>query len=192
MVSFDWLENNKMLGLLYLEERLDKSDLTGRILDNLNDGIENDDVLKNHFDYCKRNKLQECLPFALCEIVNEKRDDDVRNISLDYLSELNEIRKIEEILPKVQDKFKWFVVESLLNHESEYAHNYLKDILKNGSNEDQIKASTYLIKLNDLNGLKYYVEWVKKWKKVPETLLERLQDSSSIESKFDWINTLSY
>ena len=61
-----------MEGIKYLEERLSKIEITDRILRNLRAGIESNDVLKNHIDYCMRNRIKEVLPFALNEIAKAR------------------------------------------------------------------------------------------------------------------------
>jgi hypothetical protein len=71
-------------------------------------------------------------------------------------------------LPNIKDEFKWKVVEQLIKRNSEHSHKFLLEILANGNEEDQLKAATYLIQIQDLEGLKYYVEWTKKHKQFAE------------------------
>jgi predicted NACHT family NTPase len=169
MLSFDWVEENQMLGIEYLEERLNKADITARILENLREGIQNNDVLKNHIDYCSRNSLKEGLSFALHEITNTDRDNQVRSVALDTVCEISEtLSDLEQILPKITDDFKWNVVEQLIKHSSKYSHKFLLEILASGNEQEQLKAAKYLIVLQDIEGLKHYVGWIKKHKQVPE------------------------
>jgi predicted NACHT family NTPase len=179
MLSFDWIDGHQMAGIDYLEEKLNKADMTERILKNLNDGIQIDDVLENHFDYCRRNQLKECLPFALRELSNTNRSNDARKSALDAICEISQtMADLEQILPKISDDFKWDVIEQLMKHNSEYVHKFLQVILESGPEQEKLKAAELLIALKDLNGLEYYVEWVKQNKKISVNLLEK----SPIES----------
>jgi len=169
MLSFDWVEENQMLGIEYLEERLKKVDITARILENLEKSIQNNDVLKNHIDYCKRNDVKEGLQFALHEITNTDRDIQVRSVALDTVCEISEtLSDLEQILPKITDDFKWNVVEQLVKRNSKYCHKFLLEIFAGGNEQEQMKAAKYLISLQNMEGLKYYVEWIKRNKRVPE------------------------
>ena len=174
MLSFDWVEENRMLGIGYLEKRLDKVDLATRILENLQEGIENNDVLKNHIDYCKRNIVKEVLPLALREINNADRRIEVRHIALETVCELSEsLSNLEQILPKITDDLKWDVVEQLVKRNGKFVHKFLQEILSSGNEQEQLKAAEYLIKLQDLKSLGYYVEWAKRHKQLPDRSFER-------------------
>jgi hypothetical protein len=179
MLSFDWIDGHEMAGIGYLEEKLNKADITERILKNLGDGIQIDDVLVNHFDYCKRNKIKECLPFALRELSNTNRSHDARISALEAICKISQtMTDLEQILPKISDDFKWDIIEQLVKQNSEHVHTFLQVILESGPEQEKLKAAEFLIALKDLNGLEYYVEWVKQNKKISVNLLER----SPIES----------
>jgi hypothetical protein len=184
LLSFDWLDKGSdRVRIQYLDDRLGKKLITERILENLAEGIETDNVLENHFNYCARNKLRQSIPFALSEIVNKKRNNDVRIAALNCLYSLDDINDIENIVSKVPDEFKWTVISSLINHKSENINSILKNMFEKANDDNEkIKLAINLMEVKDLTGLQFYVEWVRKHKKVPETLLERLQSSSPIES----------
>jgi predicted NACHT family NTPase len=174
MLSFDWIDGHQMAGIGYLEEKLNKADVTERILKNLSDGIQIDDVLVNHFDYCKRNKIKKCLPFALKELSNTNRSHDMRISALEAICKISQTTTdLEQILPKISDDFKWDVIEQLVKQNSEHVHTVLKGILESGPEQEKLKAAEFLIALKDLNGLEYYVGWVKRNKKISVSLLER-------------------
>ena len=65
LLSFDWVENHGVHGFQYIEERLSNVKIQARVLHNLNEGIEIDNVLSNHFDYCKRHKVTSGYPVRL-------------------------------------------------------------------------------------------------------------------------------
>lgn len=167
MLSFDWIDNVGMVGIVYLENLLDENEMTKRILKNLKTGIKDRNVLRNHIDYCKRHRVREVIPFARSEIVNSDRDHEVRALAVETMYELSgNLSDLEAILPDIKDDFKWDLVDHLIKRNSIGCRDYLKGILKNGSSENEkLKASFYLINLDTLDGLEYYVNWVKKNKK---------------------------
>jgi predicted NACHT family NTPase len=169
MLSFDWIEGHHWVGIEYLESRLNQKEITERVLENLAAGIENDDVLKNHLNYCKRHSVKEAISFALGEVVNPDRDNVVRRTALETASELSEdLSNLEQALLTVPDEFKWNIVEYLIGRNSTGNYDFLLTTLANGSEEEQLKAAIYLIRSQDIKGLSFYVNWIKEHKKFPE------------------------
>jgi hypothetical protein len=171
MLSFD----HNRSGIEYLENYLDESEMTYRILENLSEGIFIDDVLKNHIDYCRRHQVKEVIKYALDEINNQDRDpsDEIRWISLEAINELSEdLSELEEILPEVKDEFKWQVIEELTKNNSQKVRSFLEALFSKGDDEDRIKASEYLIKYQDLNALRFYVERMKEHKGISRRSFE--------------------
>ena len=162
LLSFD----NDREGIEYLEKALSKNDITERILENLNEGIEINDVLKNHLEYCSKYNNKEVLPFALTQIKNEKADNEIRRISLEtVLNVNNNIAELEGAIKNINDSFKWEVVEKLINRKSEQIYDYLRGLFQKDDLEDKIKACEYLISIQDADALTYYVGWVKEQNK---------------------------
>jgi hypothetical protein len=160
MLSFDYDGQ----GIEYLEDFLDEAEMSSRILVNLEEGIIIDDVLKNHIDYCKRYGIKEVLKFALKEIVNTNREkyDEIRRVSLETVCELSDsLSELEEYLPDITDDFKWSVLDELLKSKSSYAYEFLSKLFKTCGEPDRFKAAEYLIKLQDLDALAYYVDFIK-------------------------------
>jgi uncharacterized protein (DUF433 family) len=163
MLSFEWIEGHQWVGIEYLEELLDESDITQRILENLERGIGPDDVLRNHYKYAKRHSVREVIPFALTNIINAERSNWVRDIALQTVCELSESPLIlEQALPEITDGFKWKVVDKLIDKDSGLTHQFLLGILKNGTEEERLLAAQYLIKLQDIEGLSYYADWIER------------------------------
>ena len=174
MLSFDWVEGHQMVGIKYLEDRLPKNEMTERVLKNLKAGIQSNDVLENHIDYCMRNKLEECLSYAIAEISNNSRNYDVRRAALEAITEISEtMAELEQVLTSISDEFKWDVVKQLVRRNSEFAHHFLRAILERGPEEEKLKAAIYLIAYQDLDGLRYYVSWVEQHKCLPEKFPEK-------------------
>ena len=174
MISFDWVEDHQMFGIQYLEEQLNEEDIIVRVLENLQKGIQNNDILKNHLDYCKRHNLKEVLPFALHEITNADQSNAVRRVALETFCEVAKVYSdLEQILPKITDDFKWDVIDQLVNRTSKYSHKFLLQILAKKDEQEQLKAAKYLIKLQDIEGLKYYVNWIRRHKQLSKEPFDR-------------------
>jgi hypothetical protein len=177
MLSFDWLENNGMVGIGYLKEYLSYRDIKQRIFENLEEGKDSKYALKNYLQYCKQKNLKEIIPYAVNIILLYNRDynEDLMNSALEVISELStSLNELEQLLIEVKDKFKWIIVEKLFKKKSTKLKDFLIEILKSSTFEDKIKASKYLVKLNDFEGLEYYANWLvtKKSYKI-ESLIEK-------------------
>ena len=163
MLKFDWIEINGLLGIEYLEERLHESIMTYRILENLEEGIEINMVLMNHIDYCRRHKIDDVLPFVYTELRKAASSAELRRLALKTACELsNDLTDLEELVPQISDDFKWNIIEKLFIKKSKILHNFLTDILENGNEPDRFKASEYLIKLQDIQGLNYFADSIRQ------------------------------
>jgi predicted NACHT family NTPase len=159
MLSFD-IERK---GIEYLEKALSIKDISERILKNLENGIEINDVLRNHIEYCTNHDIVEVLPFAYKEIKTAATDYEIRHVALEAIIKVDkELTGLEDALNDINDSFKWDVVDKLIDRTSKHVYDYLKVLFQRGTVEDKIKASKYLIKLQDINALEYYVEWLKE------------------------------
>ena len=147
----------------YLENVLPIKDISERILKNLENGIEINDVLRNHIEYCTKHDIIEVLPFAYEEIKNANADDEIRSISLKTIIKVDkELTGLENALNDINDAFKWNVVEALIDRTSKRVFDYLRILFQQGEVDDRTRASEYLIKLQDISALEYYVEFIKK------------------------------
>lgn len=172
MISYDWIEGGQHVGIEYLESLVNKHELATRVLQNLGEGIENGDVLKNHFGYCKRHRIREVLPFCQNELTNSDRGEDVRRVALETICDLSPTAEndLEASLSEVSDDFKWNLIEKLVEYDSNVCHEFLLSLLKAPDDEEKLRSAQKLIELQDLEGLKHYVEWIKKHMKSPETV----------------------
>ena len=102
--------------------------------------------------------------YALKEIVNPEREpyDDIRRVSLETICDISEdFSELENVLPDIKDRFKWQVVEELIKFSSKKVLGYLEYIFSKSDGDDKIMASEYLIKLQDIRALRYYVDRIK-------------------------------
>lgn len=180
MLSFDYFdEGGGYIGIDYLEPMLPKHEIIQRVFENLREGIEIDNIMKNHLLYCLKYNLVDVLPFAIQEIINQKRGNELREVALKTVSDLSKssVNDLENILQNIKDDFKWYVVEKLVQNKSSVCHKYLLTMLHNGNDEEKLKSSEYLMELREIEGLKFYVSWIRKNKKYPET---RYHDKSPL------------
>jgi hypothetical protein len=68
---------------------------------------------------------------------------------------------LEELLHSVRGAFRWQVVEYLVKEGSKTCFDFLKNLLENGDGDQQLRASEYLIGMQDMDGLRHYVSYVK-------------------------------
>ncbi len=162
MLSFEWYGG----GIEYLEEFLTIEEITQRILYNLENKNNNDYELRNYFRFCIKYEIVSSYKYAIKEIFNEERDNDIRKLALELLLKFGiKNYKIFDLLKKNNDSFKWELVDVLVKKNYKIIRYYLLDVLKHNPKEEKIIAANYLMKLQDLEGIRYYTEMLEKDKK---------------------------
>ncbi|MCK5242519.1 hypothetical protein KAR34_08715, partial [bacterium] len=188
MLAFEWIEEDMPVGIKYLEGRLSNTEIKERIFGDLENGVNNNYVFENYIDYCKRNRLHEIAPFALNVIVgNSGPNSRVRHLALDALVEVEaDLSALESELPKIIDDFKWVVIERIIELKKNNADllKILGYMMKNNNEQEKLKAASYLALLQDMDGFKYYVEWIIKHKEYSERMFGKspLQSLTNYES----------
>jgi hypothetical protein len=106
----------------------------------------------------------------MSDLTNSDRGEDVRKIALDTICSLSTTSQsdLEKALPQISDDFKWCVIEKLVENNSQTCREYLLALLKTADDEEGLRSAQRLIELHDLEGLKYYVDWIRTNKKAPE------------------------
>ncbi|MFC8564008.1 hypothetical protein, partial [Peribacillus frigoritolerans] len=187
MISFDWVEGSQMIGIKYLEQYLDIETMFERVWENLQNGIEVDDVLKNHLDFCKRHSINDVWPYLLKTISDTARSLSTRTTALEAYMELSKsMDSLISHLTIINDNFKWEVLRALFDKGfGTECEAYLISILLGSElEEEQLQSTRLLIKLQSLEALKFYVEWLNRQIK-GETLIEEtipLQDLRVVEA----------
>lgn len=164
MLSFDYHDNNEWVGIDYLISNLKKNDICRRMLENIKDGICDFWVLRNHIRFLSQNNVEESYPFILEEIVNTKRDESQRKEFLDLFFEFTKNTAcLKDILEEVDTSIKWAIIDKLVtNGEEVFVEEYLINEIDNESElAARSKAAEILVTLQNLQGLKIYVEWIK-------------------------------
>jgi hypothetical protein len=169
LLSFDWVEDLGMAGIGYLEDRLERHELTERILENLRDGIAVDSVLKNHLFYCRRNRIEEVIPFAVIVIKDKSRSNDVREAAVATLGTFEiGLEPMRMLIREVKDEFRWYLLDKAKDLLPEDTKVILKNILKHDPEEQKLKAAKLLIEMQDMDGLDYLVSYVRESKVAPQ------------------------
>jgi hypothetical protein len=174
MLSFELFGESGLKGIEYFEDRLDPTAMTLRILENLDAGIESPYVLKNHLDYCRRHHVVDVVPFALREIVSPKSDSWGRHDALDTVLSFPEAASnLEKVLPQITDNFKWPILSKLIEQNSQIGIDMLRTVMKGGDEEESLRAALYLMEVQDLEALRYYVEHIEQTRQYPAGLTEK-------------------
>jgi hypothetical protein len=183
MISFDSFDlGTEFVGIEYLERRLSPQEMKTRILENLNEGIEYDFVLENHIIFCKNHRVKQILQFTPDIISDANRAYSTRKLALDITTEMSEdLNELEVILPEITDDFKWVILETLISKNND-CETFLLNIYNKGNKNDKLKASAYLMKLQNIKGLEFFIEWIKENEKYPWFISE-----SPLRSLYDFI-----
>ena len=164
MLSFDYFEGHDWVGIEYIVSKLDHKDIEDRMLENLKAGIADSSVLKNHIKYLAQNKVKESYPFLLNEVINFKRSDYQRRELLDIFFEYTkDTESIKTIINQADLKIRWAILDKLkANNQESFVEDFLlKTLEKRIDNEEIGKASEMLVSLQNIKGLKVYVEWIE-------------------------------
>jgi hypothetical protein len=164
MLSFDFFEDHDWVGIEYIISKLDRDEIVDRMLKNIKESIADNSVLKNHIKYLTQNKVKESYPFVLNEIVDLKRSDYQRRELLDLFFEYTkDTESIKTIIDQSDSTIKWAILDKLkANNQESFVEEYLlKSIDKSNDDEETGKVSEMLVTLQNIQGLKAYVEWIK-------------------------------
>lgn len=166
MLYFDGFEGHPLQGTGYLEGRLPAAELSERILEDLEEGIDNPYALKNHLKYGKRHGLEEVLPFAEREVARASGSGMVRQVALEAICEFPHAQsRLERLLHATCDNFKWRIIEELVKRSSEVCRVFLLGVLNSsGDDEERLRAAVLLTSMQDMAGLSYYVDHIIKSK----------------------------
>lgn len=160
MVSFDFSGDI----ITFLEGGLlDINQMAIRILDNMYQEDLCRAVLENHLKFCQRHKITDALEFAFNNIVDTRSD--LRDVSLNLICELSEnLDRLMEKLFLIEDDFKWKVAEKLVEAKHPKIEDYLNLIFSRGIQEEKYKTAMFLISLQKMEGIRFYVDYLKKQK----------------------------
>jgi len=162
MLSFDWINGSGMLGIEYLEKYLELDVMTERIWSNLQEGIDHEEVLKNHIEFCKRHCIQDVLPIALNLITDDTISKSIRTTSLEsYFALSKDFSTLVSRLDDIKDLFKYEVINNLFDRDYQYeCHDHLLRMVEEDSENGKLESYKYLVILQDIEGIKGYFSWI--------------------------------
>jgi hypothetical protein len=141
-----------------LAEELNEEDATERILENLEQGLTNDFILNDHLQYCQKHRVREVVPLAVRVLTSDNNFSSLEAALKTILAFPDAKSNLESALPNINNDFRWRIVDELVKINSRFCVDYLRDILAHGEDTEKSRASWYLVKLQDLDGLSYYAE----------------------------------
>lgn len=141
-----------------LAEELNEEDATERILENLERGIANDFVLNDHLQYCQKHHVHDVVPLAMRVLTSDGNAGSRDAALTTIMAFANAKSNLERALPDVTNYFKWRIVDELTKLKSCFCRDYLRGVLAQGDDGEKSKASWYLVKLQDIDGLNHFVE----------------------------------
>lgn len=189
MLSFHRWDDNEINIFDFAEKVVPQDQMDVRVLKNLSNGIEYYMVLDAHLDYCVKHKLyQSCT--SLISYLNN--NDYKRHKVLDTYLELNgDISQLEKLLPKIIDDFRYELIQELIKKNSNAVSRLLLNAFKSEKNDDaKLKLAGYLIQLQNMKGVNFYLNYVKKHKVVPDDSspsnpLDRLSSTKFLKQIFN-------
>ena len=161
LLSYNYEGNN----FDYLETKLTIQKIKNRIIENLKNGSENEAAIISYFYWGSNHDFFELLPFAIERLSDNNIDESVRKAALEFIIKSKDAKKtLEETLNKIDDDFKWQIVEELLKLKSDRVEKYLLRQFSNTNLLSKEKAVKYLIEIQNIAGLRYFTEKIKKRK----------------------------
>lgn len=167
LLSFQRYDDSEIEIFSFVESILAVDVIKPRVLENLRSGIVFWDVLQGHLEFCKKHKITESKELLILYL--EPSNGHSRSTVLDLFVELNGATgQLKGILRRTQDRFKFDIINYLIKSGDKDVETYLvEEFQKSTSNEDKLELSNYLNKCQNLSGLEFYYQYVKKEKTVP-------------------------
>ncbi|NOT74956.1 MAG: hypothetical protein HOP08_08500 [Cyclobacteriaceae bacterium] len=165
-LSFPKWDDNEMDIFDFVESILDTDDITERVLVNLTAGIKYHVVLESHLDYCVKHRLNQSTP-SLVQYLNN-RDYPRKKVLDSYMLLNGSLGPIEKLLPSLDDYFMYEVFQELINRKSLFIYSYLTNLFSSEKNKEaKLKIAEFLIQLQSLKAVQFYVKYIKQSKSVP-------------------------
>ena len=166
MLSFDWSEEGKYIGINYLIERLPQADVKSRIIKNLKEGISVNQVLKNHISYCKKYHVLEAKELIQKIIENKNIETEDRLLALETIITLNDsIEFLEKLLNTDEQKIFIEVAKILLSRGNKKCRKKLLENLSFEKGKLALDSARLLIiEKQNIKAIKFYADFIKRTK----------------------------
>lgn len=184
LLSFrKWNDNEKDI-FDFVEEVVAKDSIIKKVINNISNNIADDIVLDEHFKFCSKNKLFQVKDILLQYLNHQSYTRRVNTLDL-YIELDGDTDKLFPFLYSFTDNnLKNLLIKIMIDKRNKYVLSYLlSEFKKAPTPEDKLEISKFLIQLQNIKGLKFYISFVKNKKHVP--------DYSSFENIFQKLNVLS-
>lgn len=189
MTSYDYLEFDNE-GLEYYEKYFSSERILGAVFENLERGLKDRKVIKNHIDYATKKGVPEILNYTIQFISNDNFEISIRKYAVDSSLEFSDgvkplLKYLQEL--NVDDVF-WYTVDKIisLSKQLDQIRQILLKVLENEHSDAKLDAAVRLIILQDLEGLQYYVSTAEQDNKISShRFIQSLRYSESPLSEFN-------
>ncbi|MDH7911359.1 hypothetical protein [Winogradskyella sp. SYSU M77433] len=161
--------NEQHFGIGYICKLLDKSIIDNRIIQNIRNGISDEQIRKNHFVYAFDNQLKDTYPKIEEYLLENNQNNYFRKEILKKYCQINlSVSLLKDIADKsmqeeITDDIVWPVFDILIeNDESDFVKDRILYYYQ--SNEESLKeliGIKYLIKSNYERAFSYFNNWIK-------------------------------
>lgn len=153
----------------FVLEKVGLQKVRERITQNLRKNELVDLVKFRHYSFCKKNNIQECVEFLLCDILSGKFDNHETSELIEYYLYLKgDVTKIELSLDQFDQNLKLKALKILEKYKSNFIKDYCKKELTIITDEElKLKYIELLLKIDNSDTLVYLKEWILKNKKIP-------------------------
>lgn len=152
----------------FVDETIGFEKTRGRIIDNLNSGILNSQLIKSHVDYVVQHEIVEAADLLL-QYFNTGTSADKYQLLKAYVDLKGDIEKLQTILEQSDSYFQNSLIEQFLRAESPTIEAYLKKkFAAETDRKEKLNYSKYLIRLQDREALRYYIDYLKQVNSVPD------------------------
>lgn len=166
LLSFDWIEGDKFIGIDYLKNKLPFEKIKNRVLENLNREIEVDQVLKNHINYCKKYQIHEARDLLYRIVENPKMEIENRLLAIETVSKFpNSVNFIEKILDTNVHKLFSKAAKILITRNYKKYKKRLEQKLSSKDENIALESAKLLIEKQNLKAIKFYAKFVERAKK---------------------------
>lgn len=170
MMSYEYLDSYNE-GIEYYEKFLPSELILEEVFRNLDRGLEDQMVIKNHLNYVAKKSISDALEYTIEFIEDDDFEDSIRKHAVGSSLELDGgIDALFDYLGERQiDDVFWYVVDKIIssNEQVDQLRQILLSVLENENEEAKINAAARLIILQDLNGLQYYTDIAQQATQIP-------------------------
>ncbi|MEX0812073.1 MAG: hypothetical protein WD048_07630 [Chitinophagales bacterium] len=151
----------------------DRQLIKKRVISNLKEGISYYEVLSDHIDFCKSNNLKEVTPYLIQYLENRELYNVRDNVLSCYIELEGSMNELKSSIDKITDYFKFTLLTKLIEQSSDKDY-YYRIVSKGYADEKNIDTkknwAELLLILQDIEGVKFYINLIKNDKTIPEGL----------------------